>query len=39
MSDSTVPESLQLLTIVAHPHDVTYTLGTSAHHTSGAATA
>jgi LmbE family N-acetylglucosaminyl deacetylase len=25
-------ENLQLLTIVAHPHDITYTLGTSAHH-------
>ena len=32
MTDSTLPDSLQLLTIVAHPHDVTYTLGTSAHH-------
>ena len=25
-------EPLRLLTIAAHPHDVTYTLGTSAHH-------
>ena len=32
MTEPTVPDSLQLLTIVAHPHDVTYTLGTSAHH-------
>ena len=32
MNDSTLPEPLQLMTIVAHPHDVTYTLGTSAHH-------
>jgi len=31
MSNSN-PDSLQLITIVAHPHDVTYTLGTSAHH-------
>ena len=26
------PTPLRLLTITAHPHDVTYTLGTSAHH-------
>ena len=25
-------EHLRLLTVTAHPHDVTYTLGTSAHH-------
>ena len=29
---SNAKEHLQLLTIAAHPHDVTYTLGTSAHH-------
>jgi LmbE family N-acetylglucosaminyl deacetylase len=32
MTDSTLSDRLQLLTIAAHPHDVTYTLGTSAHH-------
>ncbi|MFH1008500.1 MAG: PIG-L deacetylase family protein [Candidatus Latescibacterota bacterium] len=32
MKDPKLPDSLQILTIVAHPHDVTYTLGTSAHH-------
>ena len=32
MTDSAPPDHLQLLTIAAHPHDVTYTLGTSAHH-------
>lgn len=32
MTDPSSPDRLQLLTIAAHPHDVTYTLGTSAHH-------
>ncbi len=32
MSTVQLPENLRLLTIVAHPHDATYTLGTSAHH-------
>ena len=32
MTEPTLPDQLQLLTITAHPHDVTYTLGTSAHH-------
>ncbi len=32
MSSPTSSSPLRLLTIVAHPHDVTYTLGTSAHH-------
>ena len=32
MTNVEVPQNLRLMTIVAHPHDVTYTLGTSAHH-------
>lgn len=32
MSELELPRHLRLLTIAAHPHDVTYTLGTSAHH-------
>ncbi|HCN08727.1 MAG TPA: hypothetical protein DIT01_12400 [Lentisphaeria bacterium] len=32
MPATDLPDHLQLLTIAAHPHDVTYTLGTSAHH-------
>jgi LmbE family N-acetylglucosaminyl deacetylase len=32
MPSTDLPDHLQLLTIAAHPHDVTYTLGTSAHH-------
>ena len=32
MSTIDPPQNLRLITIVAHPHDVTYTLGTSAHH-------
>lgn len=32
LSERWFSDNLQLLTIVAHPHDVTYTLGTSAHH-------
>ena len=32
MSATDIPQNLRLLTIVAHPHDITYTLGTSAHH-------
>ena len=32
MSELELPQHLRLLTIAAHPHDVTYTLGTSAHH-------
>ena len=32
MTASNEPQPLRLLTVTAHPHDVTYTLGTSAHH-------
>ena len=32
MTTTNASERLQLLTIAAHPHDVTYTLGTSAQH-------
>ena len=32
MTHVEVPQNLRLMRIVAHPHDVTYTLGTSAHH-------
>lgn len=32
MTEPTQPENLRLMTVTAHPHDVTYTLGTSAHH-------
>ena len=32
MTESIESQPLRLLTVTAHPHDVTYTLGTSAHH-------
>ena len=32
MAEPSQPENLRLMTVTAHPHDVTYTLGTSAHH-------
>ncbi len=32
MTASNESQPLRLLTVTAHPHDVTYTLGTSAHH-------
>ncbi len=32
MTEPTQPENLRLMTLTAHPHDVTYTLGTSARH-------
>jgi len=31
MPATDLPDHLQLLTIAAHPHNVTYTFGTSAH--------
>ena len=32
MTKRTTLQPMRLLTVTAHPHDVTYTLGTSAHH-------
>ena len=32
MIEASGSEPLRLLTVTAHPHDVTYTLGTSANH-------
>ena len=32
MNSNSVPGKLRLLSLVAHPHDITYTLGTSANH-------
>ena len=32
MTEANESQPLRLLTVTAHPHDVTYTLGTSAHH-------
>ena len=32
MNPPSAPDKLRLLSVVAHPHDITYTLGTSTHH-------
>ena len=32
MNEMALPQHLRILTVTAHPHDITYTLGTSAHH-------
>lgn len=32
MNEMALPQHLRILTVTAHSHDITYTLGTSAHH-------